>query len=99
MPSTVPPAAAIRLWVRSSNGISPLHGGHHDAQALSSTGLPRYWAREPLPVPFRRGSVATGAATVLPSEIAWSIEVSDPLATSPYASRPISAAAAIVTGQ
>ena len=99
MPSTRPSWAAIRLWVRSSSGISDRQGGHHDAHRFRTTTLPWWSASEPVPSPPSSRSSLMGASTRSPLEIDSSIEVSGPVETTPYESSATSAVAAKVTGQ
>ena len=60
------PPAVVRRAASCRSGASSRHGPHHEAQKLTTRGLPSYAARLSLPSPSSRGSEKSGAAGVFP---------------------------------
>ena len=61
------------MYAVSSAAASPLHGTHHDAQKLSTTGFPRNAARSTTPLPSMRFSENAGAGPPIFGGCDWCV--------------------------
>src|SRR3954447_26511915 len=85
-PTIVPPARDRVFCQRERTGASPLHGGHHEAQKLSTTTLPRYEESDTSPPPSSFGSDTSGAGGRVPAASCESIDWLVWFCAIPYAS-------------